>query len=164
MEIMNITLLLLCISILLLILFFFYKQQKYSQRLDKVFNQNRQLLESVEKYVEIFNEHNVKELTNTDNNKELLAAKKIERFRNEYRSKLKAQNDKLTDEHEMLIDFVTLTLSLLIKTPPNLRKKIIDDNTDNDVIKKILSTKLSTIENHYIPVSLLEIAMSRDTK
>ena len=32
----------------------------------------------------------------------------------------------------MLIDFVTLTLSLLIKTPPNLREKLINKNTDNE--------------------------------
>jgi len=61
----------------------------------------------------------------------------------------------------MLIDFVTLSLSLLIKTPPSLRKRIIDENTDNETIKKILKSKLELIENYYIPVSLLEIAISK---
>ena len=43
----------------------------------------------------------------------------------------------------MLIDFISLTLSLLVKAPPSLREKIILENTDNDYIKKILISKLS---------------------
>jgi hypothetical protein len=64
----------------------------------------------------------------------------------------------------MLIDFVTLTLSLLVKTPPNLRERLIEQTTDNEMIKKILLSKLPSIEKHYIPVSLLEIAISKEER
>ncbi len=85
-------------------------------------------------------------------------------IKNEYKSKLKSHDNNLTEEHEMLIDFVTLTLSLLVKTPPNLRERLIEQTTDNEMIKKILLSKLPSIEKHYIPVSLLEIAISKEER
>jgi hypothetical protein len=133
--------------------------------MDSLTKQNVQFLDSIEKYIEIFNEQNVNELLEKKDFKDgSLANKKIKAIRDEYRLKLISKNEELTDEHEMLIDFVTLSLSLLVKTPPNLRKRLVQENTSNEIIKKILTSKLSIIEEHYIPVSLLEVAISKDTK
>ena len=149
--------------IVLLIVYLIFQQQKSSKKIDSITDQNSKFLESIEKYVEIFNEQNVNELIEKNELiDESLANKKINTIRNEYRNKLKDKNENLNEEHEMLIDFVTLTLSLLIKTPPSLRYKLIDDNTDNEVIKKILISKLPSIEKHYIPVSLIEVAIAKD--
>jgi hypothetical protein len=137
--------------------------QKNSKSIDLITNKNSAFLESIEKYVEIFNVQNVKDLLNKDEiMDESLANKKIETIRNDYKKKLLSHNSSLTEEQEMLVDFVTLTLSLLIKTPPNLRLKLIDENTDNITIKKILISKLASIERHYIPVSILEVAIAKD--
>lgn len=138
-------------------------QKKHSTVVKKISGQNAQLLESIEKYIEIFNEHNVKDFTQDDESRsEILAQSKLREIRKEYINKLKKPNSTLTEEHEMLIDFVSLTLSLLIKTPPNLRVKLIEENTDNEMMKKILLSKLDSIKNHYIPVSLLEVALSKE--
>lgn len=138
-------------------------QKKHSTVVEKISGQNAQLLESIEKYIEIFNEHNVKNFIQNDESKsEIIAQKKLKEIRKEYIKKLKTHNGTLTEEHEMLIDFVSLTLSLLIKTPPNLRLKLIEENTDNEMMKKILLSKLDSIKNHYIPVSLLEVALSKE--
>lgn len=155
----------LSVMIILLIAYLLYEQKKHSNKLKIFSEKNNQFLESIEKYVEIFNEHNVKELTQESNSeKEAITAQHLKAIKNEYKAKLKAHVDNLTEEHEMLIDFVTLTLSLLVKTPPNLRERLIEENTDNDMIKKILISKLPSIEKHYIPVSLLEIAISRENQ
>ena len=154
----------LIVSCLLLIIYLIFQQKKYSKNIDSLTKQNIQFLESIEKYVEIFNEQNVNELLEKNNSlDDNLANGKIKSIRDEYRLKLIAKNKELTDEHEMLIDFVTLALSLLIKTPPNLRGRLIQENTDNETIKKILVSKLPSIEKHYVPVSLLEVAISKDT-
>ena len=124
---------------------------------------NKSFLESIENYVEIFNEQNVnKLLENKSLTDETLAIAKIDSIKKEYTSKLLKANTTLSEEHEMLIDFVTLSLSLLIKTPPNLRGTLILENTDNEFIKKILLSKLDAIKKHYIPVSLIEIAISKE--
>ena len=124
------------------------------------------------KYIDCFSNvgvnilgHNVKELNQLNNSeKEIFAEKHLKAIKNEYKTKLKSHDNNLTEEHEMLIDFVTLTLSLLVKTPPNLRERIIEETTDNEMIKKILLSKLPSIEKHYIPVSLLEIAISKEER
>jgi len=163
MELFIWVLIIFCIISLGLIVVFFLNQKKHSQIVEKISGQNVQLLESIEKYVEIFNEHNVKEIINSDESTNYTSANnRIKAIRKDYIKKLKANNKTLTEEHEMLIDFVSLTLSLLIKTPPNLRAKLIEENTDNEVMKKILLSKLDSIKNHYIPVSLLEIALSKE--
>ncbi len=148
-----------------IIAYLLYEQKRNSAKLNLFAKKNNQFIESIEKYVEIFNEHNVKEL-NKDNNseKEAFAEEHLKTIRKEYKAKLKSHDNNLTEEHEMLIDFVTLTLSLLVKTPPNLRERLIEENTDNEVIKKILISKLPSIEKHYIPVSLLEIAISKEDR
>ena len=136
----------------------------YSRKISSLKEGNRSFLESIEKYVEIFNEENVNKLLEhkslTD---ETLANAKIESIKKEYTTKLLRANDSLSEEHEMLIDFVTLALSLLIKTPPRLRESLILENTDNEFIKKILISKLNAIQKHYIPVSLIEIAISKES-
>lgn len=146
-----------------LIFYLLYLQKNNSEKIDSVIKNNKQFLESIEKYVEIFNEHNIKEFNEQNNSeKEAFAEEHLKAIKNEYKAKLKAHANNLTEEHEMLIDFVTLTLSLLVKTSPNLREKLIKNNTDNEMIKKILLSKLPSIEKHYIPVSLLEIAVSKE--
>ena len=161
MELVISALVILC---LLLVVYLVLQQKKYIKNIDSLTKQNAKFLESIEKYVEIFNEQNVNELLDKkDLLDDSLANGKIKSIRDEYRLKLISNNKELTEEHEMLIDFVTLSLSLLIKTPPNLRKRLVQENTDNDIIKKILASKLSTIEKFYIPVSLLEVAISKDT-
>lgn len=143
-------------------LIFELRQQK--DRINIISKKSDQFLESIEKYVEIFNEQNVKKMIDEDQiSNEDLAGKKIASIKKEYIQKLLSKNNNtLTEEHEMLIDFVTLSLSLLIKTPPSYRLKLIDDNTDNEIIKKILTAKLSSIKNHYVPVSILEVAISKE--
>lgn len=137
------------------------QQRRFSNKLNPLMNQNEQLLESIEKYVEIFNEQNVNEMINSENNELTIEAEnKIKVIRDEYRLKL-IKNNELSEEHEMLIDFISLTLSLLIKTPPNLREKIINEHTDNETIQKILISKLPEINDLYVPVSLLEVALSK---
>ena len=148
---------------LLIIVYIMFEIKKQSERINSISIKSDQFLESIEKYIEIFNEQNVKNLFDDDQiTIEELASKKIASIRKEYREKLTSINNLLTEEHEMLIDFVTLSLSLLIKTPPSYRLKLIDDNTDNGVIKKILTSKLQSINNHYIPISILEVAISKD--
>jgi hypothetical protein len=148
-----------------IIAYLFYEQKRNSVKLKLFSEKNDLFLESIEKYVEIFNEHNVKELNQLNNSeKEIFAEEHLKAIKNEYKTKLKSHDNNLTEEHEMLIDFVTLTLSLLVKTPPNLRKRLIEQTTDNEMIKKILLSKLPSIEKHYIPVSLLEIAISKEER
>ena len=148
---------------LLIIIYMMLEIKKQSERINSISVKRDQFLESIEKYIEIFNEQNVKNLLDDDQiTKEDLASKKIASIRKDYQEKLISKNNVLTEEHEMLIDFVTLSLSLLIKTPPSYRLKLIDDNTDNGVIKKILTSKLQSINNHYIPISILEVAISKD--
>lgn len=162
METSYLLLIILSVMTVLLIAYLLYEQKRYSNKLRIFSEKNNQFLESIEKYVEIFNEHNVKELSEEDNSeKEIFAEEHLKTIKNEYKAKLKSHDNNLTEEHEMLIDFVTLTLSLLVKTPPNLRERLIKENTDNEIIKKILISKLPSIEKHYIPVSLLEIAISK---
>jgi hypothetical protein len=148
-----------------IIAYLFYEQKRNSVKLKLFSEKNDLFLESIEKYVEIFNEHNVKELNQLNNSeKEIFAEEHLKAIKNEYKTKLKSHDNNLTEEHEMLIDFVTLTLSLLVKTPPNLRERLIEQTTDNEMIKKILLSKLPSIEKHYIPVSLLEIAISKEER
>jgi hypothetical protein len=150
-------------SVLIFIIVLIYLQFRQMRKYDKLSDQNAIFLESIEKYIEIFNEQNVSELLKKEKIIEnSLSNKKIKAIREDYKKKLKSTNKYLSEEHEMLIDFVTLCLSLLIKTPPTLRESIVEDNTDNEVIKKILKSKLSSIEDLYIPVSLLEIAISQN--
>jgi hypothetical protein len=147
------------------VVYLLYEQKRNSAKLNLFSEKNNLFLESIEKYVEIFNEHNVKELNQINNSeKEIFAEEHLKGIKNEYKAKLKSHDNNLTEEHEMLIDFVTLTLSLLVKTPPNLRKRLIEETTDNEMIKKILLSKLPSIEKHYIPVSLLEIAISKEER
>jgi hypothetical protein len=154
----------LVISISAIIYLIFINRQGL-KKIDRVDHKNEQFIESIEKYVEIFNENNIKELLakiESPNDKD--AEEKISQIRDEYRTKLKNEAGQFSEEQEMLIDFITLTLSLLIKTPPTLRKKLIEDNTDNEIIKTILISKLPSIEMHYIPVSILEIALAKNIK
>ena len=165
METSYLLLLILWITSTAIIAYLLYEQKRNSAMLKVFSEKNNLFLESIEKYVEIFNEHNVKELNQLNNSeKEIFAEKHLKAIKNEYKTKLKSHDNNLTEEHEMLIDFVTLTLSLLVKTPPNLRERIIEETTDNEMIKKILLSKLPSIEKHYIPVSLLEIAISKEER
>lgn len=160
---MELTIIILVVLSIILTLYLVIQHSRYSKNIDSLTKQNIQFLESIEKYVEIFNEQNVIDIIEKNNSSvNIQANKKVQEIRDEYRIKLISQNEELTEEHEMLIDFVTLALSLLIKTPPNLRARIIKENTDNEMIKKILNSKLSSIEKHYIPVSLLEVAVSKE--
>jgi hypothetical protein len=161
---MNLPIYILVILCLIAILYIIVQQRKYSKKISLLMEGNKGFLESIEKYVEIFNEQNVnKLLENKSLRDETLAVAKIESIKKAYTSKLMKANNSLSEEHEMLIDFVTLTLSLLIKTPPSLRGRLIEENTDNEFIKKILLSKLDAIKKHYIPVSLIEIAISKET-
>lgn len=160
MDLLIYILLILC---LIAILYLILQQRKYSKKISLLMEGSRNFLESIEKYVEIFNEENVIELLEKKSlTDETLAVAKIDSIKKEYTSKLLKANTSLTEEHEMLIDFVTLSLSLLIKTPPNLRTRLVLENTDNEFIKKILLSKLDAIKKHYIPVSLIEIAISKE--
>ena len=158
-------LILILLIICLISIFYLILQQKINTRkISSLKEGNRSLLESIEKYVEIFNEENVNKLMEHKNlTDETLANVKIDSIKKEYTAKLLRANESLTEEHEMLVDFVTLALSLLIKTPPNLRERLILENTDNEFIRKILISKLSAIQKHYIPVSLIEIAISKES-
>lgn len=149
---------------LIVIIIFLYLQFNQTKKNEKFDKQNRELLESIEKYIEIFNEQNVKELIETENGTQnSLAEEKIRSIRKDYRAKLASKNKNLSEEHETLIDFITLSLAMLIKTPPQLREKIIDDTTQNEEIRQILKSQLPAIERHYLPVSLLEIAISKNS-
>ena len=160
---MELAIFILAILSSILIIYLILQHKKYSKNIESLTKQNAQFLESIEKYVEILNEQNVHGIIEKkDSSDSINANKKVQEIRDEYRLKLISKNNELTEEHEMLIDFVTLALSLLIKTPPNLRARLIEDNTDNQMIKKILNAKLSSIEKHYIPVSLLEVAISKE--
>jgi hypothetical protein len=145
-----------------LILYLLYTNWKNSKVIEKLSEDNKRFLESIEKYVEIFNEQNVKDLLlNKDLTNEEMATDTLNLIKSEFRKKLISIKGKLTEEHEILIDFLELSFALLIKTPPSLRKKLIDENTTNDEIKKILNSKLHIIEKHYVPVSILEVAISK---
>lgn len=160
---MELAIIILIIITALLTFYLVIQNKKYSQNIDSLTKQNIQFLESIEKYVEIFNEQNIHDIIEKKNSSDNIQAnKKVQVIRDDYRLKLISKNNELTEEHEMLIDFVTLALSLLIKTPPNLRERLIEENTDNAMIKKILNSKLTSIEKHYIPVSLLEVAISKE--
>ena len=160
---MELAIIILIIITALLTFYLVIQHKKYSKNIDSLTKQNIQFLESIEKYVEIFNEQNIHDIIEKKNSSDNIQAnKKIQVIRDDYRLKLISKNNELTEEHEMLIDFVTLALSLLIKTPPNLRERLIEENTDNKMIKKILNSKLTSIEKHYIPVSLLEVAISKE--
>ena len=148
---------------LLALVYLIIKESKYSEKINELTNSHKNFIESIEKYTEIFNEQNINKYLNDKSlTDETLASEKIKAIKEEYAIKLATTYETLTEEHEMLVDFVTLTLSLLIKTPPNLRERFIIDNTDNDIIKKILLSKLESIQKHYIPVSLIEIAISKE--
>ena len=158
MDMLNTILVLLCF---LSFIYLIFQQNKFSAKIHLLSRSNKNFLESIEKYIEIFNEQNINKYLNDKNlTNETLAGEKINTIRKEYELKLTSSSEVLTEEHEMLVDFVTLTLSLLIKTPPNLRERLIIENTDNDIIRKILLSKLDSIQEHYIPVSLIEIAIS----
>lgn len=158
MEILSITL---SSVIVVLIIYLIYSEIKNSIRIEKILKENKKFLESIEKYVEIFNEHNVKDLLKNDGiSEEIKAQETIVTIKNDFKNKLLKKNSNFTEEQEMLIDFVILNLSLLIRIPPNLRKKLIDQSTENKEIQTILNSKLNNIENHYVPVSILEIALS----
>lgn len=160
---MELAIIILVIITALLTFYLVIQNKKYSKNIDSLTKQNIQFLESIEKYVEIFNEQNIHDIIEKKNSSDNIQAnKKVQVIRDDYRLKLISKNNELTEEHEMLIDFVTLALSLLIKTPPNLRERLIEENTDNSMIKKILNSKLTSIEKHYIPVSLLEVAISKE--
>lgn len=160
---MELAIIILIIITALLTFYLVIQHKKYSKSIDSLTKQNIQFLESIEKYVEIFNEQNIHDIIEKKNSSDNIQAnKKVQVIRDDYRLKLISKNNELTEEHEMLIDFVTLALSLLIKTPPNLRERLIEENTDNSMIKKILNSKLTSIEKHYIPVSLLEVAISKE--
>ncbi len=147
---------------IILIVYLIFTNWKNEKQIKKLSNDNKRFLESIEKYIEIFNEQNVndllanKELTNEKN-----AFDTISLIKSDFKKKLTSKSGKLSEEHEILIDFIELSLLLLIKTPPNLRKKIIDENTNNEEIKTLLNSKLSLIEKHYLPVSILEVAISK---
>ncbi|MBK7978638.1 MAG: hypothetical protein IPK06_01230 [Ignavibacteriae bacterium] len=157
MEILSITL---SSVIVVLIIYLIYSEIKNSIRIEKVLKENKKFLESIEKYVEIFNEHNVKNLLSDGIAEDSEAQATIISIKDEFKNKLLKKNSKFTEEHEILIDFVILNLSLLIRIPPSLRKKLIDQSTENEEIKEILISKLNTIEKHYAPVSILDIAIS----
>lgn len=160
MEMLDSILVILC---LLAFVYLIVQQNKYSTKISALTNSNKNFLESIEKYTEIFNEQNINKYLNDRNlTDETLAGDKINAIKKDYAIKLASTNESLTEEQEMLVDFVTLTLSLLIKTPPNLRERFIVENTDNGILKKILLSKLESIQNHYIPVSLIEIAISKE--
>lgn len=160
MEIVNTILIIFCF---LSFIFLIIQQNKFSAKINSLTQNNKSFLESIEKYIEIFNEQNINKYLNDKNiTNETLASEKISAIKKDYIVKLTSSTQKLTDEQEMLVDFVTLTLSLLIKTPPNLRERLIVENTENDIIRKILLSKLDTIKKHYIPVSLIEIAISKE--
>ncbi|MCB0746349.1 MAG: hypothetical protein KDC90_02700 [Ignavibacteriae bacterium] len=143
------------------VLYLIFEQRKNAKLVEKISEENKQFLESIEKYVEIFNEQNVKDiLANDDLANEKKAASTISLIKKEYKLKLELQTGKVTEEQEILVDFIGLCLSMLIKTPPRLRLKLINENTTNEDIKKILKSKLKEIEKHYIPVSILEVALS----
>lgn len=160
MEMLNTILIIFCfLSFVYLII----QQKNFSAKIKSLSQNNKSFLESIEKYIEIFNEQNINKYINDKNlTNETLASEKISAIKKDYSIKLASSSEKLTEEQEMLVDFVTLTLSLLIKTPPNLRERLIVENTDNDLIRKILLSKLDTIKKHYIPVSLIEIAISKE--
>lgn len=161
---MNLLILILLIFCLISISYLIIQQKIYSRKISSLEEGNRSFLESIEKYIEIFNEENVnKLLANKSLTDETLANAKIESIKKEYTTKLLKANESLSEEHEMLVDFVTLALSLLIKTPPSLRERLILENTDNEFIKTILISKLNSIKKHYIPVSLIEIAISKES-
>lgn len=162
-EIFKLTLLIINIIVIVLLGYFLIELRKQNEKINTIEKRNEKFLESIEKYVEIFNEQNVKSLLNEEQiSNENSASKKIASIRNEYRKKLLSKNNTLTDEHEMLIDFVTLSLSLLIRIPKTYRLKLIDETTDNEMIKKILISKLPSISEHYIPISILEVAISKE--
>ncbi|MBW2998033.1 hypothetical protein KY321_00710 [Candidatus Woesearchaeota archaeon] len=150
---------------ILIIVYLLIMLRKNSLKIESIASENSQLIESIEKYIEIFNENNIKELMNkVDSSNETAANIRIKNIKEEYRKKIEKEAGNFSEEHETLIDFIALSLSLLIKTPKSLRKKLIDDNTDNEEIKKILISKLLSIEDYYIPVSILEIALSKSDK
>lgn len=160
MELLNTILIIFCF---LSFIFLIIQQKNFTAKINSLSQNNRSFLESIEKYIEIFNEQNINKYLNDKNiTNETLAGEKISAIKKDYIVKLTSSTEKLTDEQEMLVDFVTLTLSLLIKTPPNLRERLIVENTENDTIRKILLSKLDTIKKHYIPVSLIEIAISKE--
>jgi hypothetical protein len=159
---MNILISILLALCIISIAYLIILHRKSLQKLSEAKEKNVQFLESIEKYVEIFNEQNINELTDTKKlNENVLANKTINSINKELKRKL-PQDDNLKDEHMILIDCVSLILSLLVKIPPSLRAKLIFDNTENEVIQKILISKLDKLENHYIPISLLEIALGTE--
>ncbi len=161
MEMLNTILIIFCF---LSFVFLIIQQKNFAAKVNSLTQNNNSFLESIEKYIEIFNEQNInKYLIDKDITNETFASEQISAIKKDYIIKLTSSTEKLTEEQEMLVDFVALTLSLLIKTPPNLRERLIVENTDNDIIRKILLSKLDTIKKHYIPVSLIEIAISKES-
>lgn len=151
--------------IVFLVIYSVYNERKNSKLINKISLEYKSFLESIEKYVEIFNEQNVKELlVGNKLPNETKAVEIINSIKNDFKKKLLAKNSILTEEQEMLIDFIVLSLSLLIKTPPSLRQKLIDQTTNNEAIKTILNSKLILIEKYYVPVSILEVAVSENIK
>lgn len=160
---MDITLILLLILTLVGVLVLIFSHFQLTKKLESQKSLNNKFLESIEKYVEIFNEQNIsKMIEKNDLANDELVSKKISEVRNEFREKFISRNETLTDEQEVLIDFVTLSLSLLVKIPPSLREKVIEENTDNLEIRKLLKSKLDLIKKHFIPISILEVAIAKD--
>ena len=81
---------------------------------------------------------------------------------NEFESRLKAVSD---NEHKADKLRIEIERNLYINTLiPDSRGDVLGilENTDNKDIQKILISKLPIISKHYVPVSLLEVALSRD--
>jgi len=159
MELLN---LVITIVSIIFIVYLVLANWKNDKQIEKLSDDNKRFLESIEKYIEIFNEQNVKDLlTNKELTNKTKAVDTIHLIKSDFKKKLLSKNGKLSEEHEILIDFIELSLLLLVKTPPSIRKKIIDENTNNEEIKTLLNSKLSLIEKHYLPVSILEVAISK---
>ncbi|MFZ1289986.1 MAG: hypothetical protein WAR79_07840 [Melioribacteraceae bacterium] len=151
--------------VVFLVIYLVYAERKNSKLIAKISEEYKSFLESIEKYVEIFNEQNVKDLlVNNNLSNDEKAVETINSIKNDFKKKLLTKNLKLNEDHEMLIDFIVLSLSLLIRTPPSLRQKLVNQTTNNEAIKTILNAKLELIEKHYIPVSILEVAVSESRK
>jgi len=156
---MNILIILL-IALILITLVGFYLYKQDMKKLRSEISAQSGIIESMEKYVEIFNVNNVKNYLNQNEFVKSNELKnKIKNIKKELERKIIKPDEKYTAEKEVLFDFVTLTLSLLIRVPQSMRVSIIENYTENEIIKKILYSKLEKIKNYYIPISLLEIAV-----
>ncbi|MCB0750771.1 MAG: hypothetical protein KDC52_04805, partial [Ignavibacteriae bacterium] len=97
----------LSVIIISAVLYLIFEQRKNAKLVEKISEENKQFLESIEKYVEIFNEQNVKDiLENDDLANEKKAASTISLIKKEYKLKLELQTGKITEEQEILVDFI----------------------------------------------------------